>query len=99
MIRGRSSRQFRGRKEGRQQIERRGLVALCSWAGDLCQGPSCTYAYCERRALLPDETCSLELRKGSRRVRSIEEEAEKEELKLKLKGKTLRRIRELEYIE
>jgi len=99
MIRGRGQRQFRGRREGRYQRERRGLVALCSWAGDLCQGPSCTYAYCEKRALLPDGTCTLELRKEARRVRSIEEEAEREELKLKLKGKALKRIRELEYIE
>ena len=94
--------------KGRRQFQRhsrrgnpleRGLIALCNWAGDLCQGPACQYAFCEKRALLPDGTCGLNLRRERRKIRSIEEEAEKDELRVKLKGKTLRRIKDLEYIE
>jgi len=84
---------------GKRNPPIRGLIALCNWAGDLCQGPDCQYAFCERRALLPDGTCRLSLKREQRKVRSIEEEAEKDELKFKLKGKVLRKIRDLEYID
>lgn len=81
----------RGRKYGRNS---RSIIALCAWANDLCQGAKCTFAYCQKRALLPDGTCGLEQRKRREKIRSIEEEAEKEELKVKLKGKALRKLKD-----
>jgi hypothetical protein len=56
--------------------------AICTWANDLCSGANCTFAYCEERALLPDGTCELELRKKPIKVREIEEEAKKEDIKM-----------------
>jgi len=70
-------------------------LTFCKWVGDYCQGPDCQYAFCARKALLPDGTCSLSERRASR-TRSIEEEArrEQEEFKLRLKGKELKYLRD-----
>jgi len=97
IIKGKKFQRYKKRNPNTPQ--KRGMIALCSWAGDLCQGYECTYGYCERRALLPDGTCGLELRKERIKVKSIEEEAKKEDLRFRLKGKTLKRIKELDYIE
>ncbi|MCD6408794.1 MAG: hypothetical protein J7L98_00410 [Candidatus Verstraetearchaeota archaeon] len=51
----------------------------CMWTNDVCIGYKCSYAFCEKRALLPDGTCSLEARTISQKTRSIEEEARAEE--------------------
>lgn len=55
----------------------------CNWVGDYCVAAKCNYAFCERRALLPDGSCGLEDREFQRQPRSIEEEARREEMALK----------------
>ncbi len=52
-------------------------VAICRWTGDLCIGYRCQYAYCVKRAMLPDGTCGLEAREV--RFRDLLEDIEKEE--------------------
>jgi len=47
-------------------------VAMCAWIGDRCIGPSCRYAYCEKRAMMPDGRCAFAVK--ARRVKEFEEE-------------------------
>lgn len=53
-------------------------VILCRWTGDLCIGSQCQYAYCTKRAMLPDGSCGLELREL--RTSDLLEDIKKEEL-------------------
>jgi hypothetical protein len=53
--------------------------AFCNWVGDVCVSAKCNYAFCEKRALLPDGSCGLEDRETPAKARSIEEEARREE--------------------
>lgn len=55
---------------------------MCGMLNDPCQGAKCRYAYCEKRALLPDGTCGLEDRLAPKRVVDIEAEAAKMEKSL-----------------
>ncbi|RLE53421.1 MAG: hypothetical protein DRJ33_01065 [Candidatus Methanomethylicota archaeon] len=75
-------------------------IAWCNWVGDVCVGASCSYAFCEKRALLPNGMCGLEERTATKTaVRSIEEEARREEDILKrAKEKVLKKIGS-EYLE
>jgi hypothetical protein len=57
--------------------------AFCNWVGDVCVVSKCNYAFCEKRALLPDGSCGLEERESPRQARSIEEEARREEAMLR----------------
>lgn len=55
------------------------LVPFCTWVGDVCIGPKCQYAYCARRALLPDGRCLFAARaREKREVEDFEKEIEKE---------------------
>ncbi len=54
-------------------------LVLCSLDNEPCQGPKCKYAFCEKRALLPDGSCGLEERLAPKPTVSIEEEAAKME--------------------
>ena len=59
------------------------LVPFCTWVGDVCIGPKCQYAYCARRALLPDGRClfavkAQEKRSGEDFEKEIEKELEEE---------------------
>jgi len=69
--------------------------ALCTWVNDYCSGANCTFAYCEIRALLPDGTCELELRKKPVKIRDIEEEAKKEDFEVH--EKALKKIKKWEF--
>lgn len=55
-------------------------TAFCNWVGDSCVVSGCNYAFCERRALLPDGSCGLDEREAPKQVKSIEDEAKKEEV-------------------
>ena len=67
-------------------------IPLCSMDYEPCQGPKCKYAFCEKRALLPDGTCGLEERMAPKTSFSIEEEAAKMERSMQtLKGKLRRK--------
>lgn len=37
-------------------------AAMCRWIGDYCLGFKCQFAFCERRALLPNGTCAFAVR-------------------------------------
>ena len=50
-------------------------VAFCRWVGDYCNGAQCQFAYCDRRALLPDGSCLLAMKSEE-----IEKNKEKEEI-------------------
>jgi len=68
---------------GTEQYKGRSLrVAMCAWIGDKCIGPSCRFAYCEKRAMLPDGRCALAV-KASKQKDFEEElmEVEKESKK------------------
>jgi len=65
-------------------------VMLCRWVGDLCVGPKCQYAYCIRRAMLPNGTCGLELR--GRKVKDLLKEIEEEEFSRDVKSILTRRF-------
>ena len=89
----------RGPPGGYEQRTFRDGTPFCNWVGDVCVVHKCNYAFCERRALLPDGSCALEERDGIRQSRSIEEEAQKEEpLVTSAKGKLLKK-RGIEFIE
>lgn len=47
-------------------------VPMCAWIGDKCIGASCRFAYCEKRAMLPDGRCALAVK--SKRGKEFEEE-------------------------
>lgn len=47
-------------------------IAMCAWIGDKCIGSSCRFAYCEKRAMLPDGRCALAVK--ARRVKDFDEE-------------------------
>lgn len=57
--------------------------AFCNWVGDICVAAKCNYAFCEKRALLPDGSCGFVEREIPVKERSIEEEARREEAILK----------------
>jgi len=58
--------------------------AFCNWVGDSCVVAGCNFAFCERRALLPGGSCGLIEREEPGYAKSIEDEAVKEELTVKL---------------
>jgi len=47
-------------------------VAMCAWIGDKCIGASCRFAFCEKRAMLPDGRCALAVK--AKRGKEFEEE-------------------------
>lgn len=47
-------------------------VAMCAWIGDKCIGASCRFAYCDKRAMLPDGRCALAVK--SKKAKDFEEE-------------------------
>lgn len=55
----------------------------CNWVGDICVVAKCNYAFCEKRALLPDGSCGYQERESAKQTRSIEEEARREEAALR----------------
>jgi len=75
--------QKRALRISREQFRGRTMpVALCAWIGDKCIGPSCRYAYCEKRAMLPDGRCAFAVRARKQRdfeeeIRELEEEEKK----------------------
>lgn len=58
-------------------------TAYCNWVGDNCVVAGCNFAFCERRALLPDGSCGLIERESSTYTKTIEDEAVREELIVK----------------
>jgi len=84
------------RHGGNQRYRQNTGIAICTWANDRCEGSKCTFAFCAKRALLPDGTCGLELRKRHQKIRSIEDEAEKEEISLKIRGKAFKKLKDIE---
>jgi len=49
-------------------------VAMCAWIGDKCIGASCRYAYCEKKAMLPDGRCAFAVENQPKKMKSFEEE-------------------------
>jgi hypothetical protein len=70
-------------------------VAMCAMVGDRCVGPQCRFAYCEKRAMLPDGRCAFAVEAKSRAMKSFEEELQEEvrlASSLGIKGKRLEEI-------
>lgn len=64
-------------------------VAMCRLTGDQCIGYKCQFAFCERKALLPNGNCAFTVKfKDSE---DFFTEIEKEGLSITLRGKFLRR--------
>jgi hypothetical protein len=47
---------------------------MCAWIGDKCIGASCRYAYCEKKAMLPDGRCAFAVENQPKKMKSFEEE-------------------------
>jgi hypothetical protein len=64
-------------------------VAMCRLTGDQCIGYKCQFAYCERKALLPNGNCAFTIKfKDSE---DFFNELEKEELRMLSQGKLVRK--------
>jgi len=58
-------------------------AAMCRWIGDQCLGSSCQFAFCERRALLPDGKCAFAVKfkeSGDEYLKEVEKETLGEEV-------------------
>jgi hypothetical protein len=88
----------RGNSWEQQRTFREGSP-YCNWVGDLCVVAGCNFAFCERRALLPDGSCGLEEREGPRQIRSIEDEAAREEMAVKSANEKLLKKKGINLIE
>jgi hypothetical protein len=66
-------------------------VAICSLVGDRCVGSQCRFAYCEKKAMLPDGRCAFAVESKAKRMKPFEEElSEESELSgFQLKNKKL----------
>ncbi|MGC9071926.1 MAG: hypothetical protein ACP5HK_04445 [Acidilobus sp.] len=53
-------------------------VAMCALVGDRCVGTQCRFAYCEKRAMLPDGRCAFAVEAKARAMKSFEEELQEE---------------------
>jgi len=70
----------------------RGNTVWCTWTEEECQVANCSYATCIKRRLLPNGICGETVKR-----KTTEIEPEKEMIpKVKLKGKTLRKLGEKE---
>lgn len=57
---------------------------MCRWIGDQCLGARCQFAFCERKALLPDGSCAFAVRfreGGEDFLKEVEQETMDERLK------------------
>ena len=73
--------------------------AYCNWVGDICVVSKCNYAFCEKRALLPDGSCGFEDRDSMKQTKSIEDEARMEEDALRSARERLLKKTGKEFIE
>ncbi len=64
-------------------------VAMCRLTGDQCIGYNCQFAYCERKALLPNGNCALTTK--FKESEDFFNELEKEELGIPSGGKFVKR--------
>ncbi|HDH06866.1 MAG TPA: hypothetical protein ENF87_00690 [Thermoproteales archaeon] len=71
------------------RIDQKGgrVIAYCRWVGDECIGYKCKFAYCARKALLPDGKCKLAFQRKESEELDIVKEAEKDEY-----GEDVRRL-------
>jgi hypothetical protein len=61
----------------------------CRWADDYCRGAACNYTTCVKGRLLQNGICGLTVKRITNEEKLPEEAGE---VKIKLKGKTLRRL-------
>jgi hypothetical protein len=61
----------------------------CRWADDYCRGAACNYTICVKGRLLQNGICGLTVKRITNEEKLPEEAGE---VKIKLKGKTLRRL-------
>lgn len=64
-------------------------VAMCRLTGDQCIGYRCQFAFCDRKALLPNGNCAFTVK--FKDGEDFFNELEKEELKLLSQGRLLRK--------
>ncbi len=58
-------------------------AAMCRLIGDQCLGYSCQFAYCERKALLPDGRCAFAVKfkgSGDEFLKEVEKESLEEDV-------------------
>lgn len=60
----------------------------CSWLEDKCVGPSCAYAVCARRKLMPENRCGLVLKRVTTDIYRPDDFG----VHIKLRGKISRRV-------
>ncbi len=79
-------------------------IAYCNWIGDTCIGYQCQFAYCEKKALLPDGTCAFAVREEQEKKKTkdyLEELAEEDQDEIKARSILTRRLgrKDLEDLE
>ena len=55
-------------------------IPICRLVGDKCIGAECQYAYCVKRAMLPDGRCAFAVREKEKKEADFLEELSKEEM-------------------
>ncbi len=59
-------------------------MAMCNWIGDKCVGAECRFAFCEKRAMLPDGRCAFAVK--GKKMGEFEEEL-KRDTGIKIRGR------------
>ncbi len=88
---------FRCSKRAMKITEKRGSRVIrveCSWAMEKCIGSECKFAYCVKRAMLPNNKCRLkrkvEVKSGLELEKEVVQEEEMIRTQLKKLGKHYR---------
>ena len=79
---------------GKRALLIRGNEYWCKWLNEPCAGPSCSYAYCARGKLLPENRCGLVVRRITRDKITPEDF----KLDIKLKGRLAKKLGEEDII-
>lgn len=76
---------------------------FCRWIGDTCIGYQCQYAYCDKKALLPDGACAFAVREEQEKKKTKDylEELAEEKMDEKARSILVRRLgrRDLEDLD
>jgi len=91
--------QYRDDRRPWERREQQEISAYCNWVGDICVVAGCNYAFCEKRALLPNGACGYQARENVRTSRSIEEEARREEIALRAARERLLKKTGMDFVE
>ncbi len=73
-------------------------AAMCRWIGDVCLGYKCQFAFCDRKALLPDGRCAFSIKFKESEEEYIKE-LDKSDIDSKIKNILAKRTGRKDYYE